>query len=215
MSPMPATQNCVGSVTTSKQERDGVTRQRQCTRTRSCSGRRRPSARERSSTPVACHMPNVDHRALAKHVQNVFRSLRCFLGKSTCRHIDVGLEKKCSPRLVPKISCVCLLCFTDDGVSWASPSSLLSNTIEFCRPPLSITIAQAHNASQETPTFNSYTLFSKHIFRFASIFKKVYQAAADNFCIFLVSTVALSSFCLCSCIYKSVFCVRRFLHRSP
>ena len=91
--PMPATQNCVGSVTTSKQERDGVTRQRQCTRTRSCSGRQRPSARERSSTPLACHVPYVYYCAFAKHVQNVFRSLRCFLKKSTCRHIDVGSKK--------------------------------------------------------------------------------------------------------------------------
>ena len=92
--------------------------------------------------------------------------------KSTCRHIDVGSKKMLTTALVPKISCVCLLCFTDDDVSWASPSSLLSNTIELCRPPLSITIAKTHNARQGTPTFNSYTLFSKHIFRFASIFKK-------------------------------------------
>ena len=91
--PMPATQNCVGSVTTGKQERDGVTRQRQWTRTRSCSGRQRPSARERSSTPLACHVPYVYYCAFAKHVQNVFRSLRCFLEKSTCRHIDVGSKK--------------------------------------------------------------------------------------------------------------------------
>ena len=41
-------------------------------------------------------MPNFDCRAFAKHAQNVFRSLRCFLDVSTCTRIDVGL-KKCSP----------------------------------------------------------------------------------------------------------------------
>ena len=38
-------------------------------------------------------------------MQNVFRSLRCFLYKSIYPHIDV-CSNKCSPRLVPNVSCV-------------------------------------------------------------------------------------------------------------
>ena len=62
---MPATQICVCPGVTSK-KRDGVTRQRRCTR-------------ERRSTPLACHVLDVHYRVFAEHVQNVFRSLRCFL----------------------------------------------------------------------------------------------------------------------------------------
>ena len=86
--------------------------ERQCARTRSCSGRQRPCTRERSSTPLACHLPAVDYRAFARRVQDVFRSLPCFLGKSTHPHIDVG-SNECSPRLVPDTSCARATCFAD------------------------------------------------------------------------------------------------------
>ena len=69
---------------------DGVTRQRQGTPF--CSGRSRLSTRKSRSTPPASHVLHVDHRAFAKPVQNVFRSLRCFLDKSTCPHVDVGAK---------------------------------------------------------------------------------------------------------------------------
>ena len=78
-------------------------------------------------------MPNFDCRAFAKHVQNVFRSLRCFLDVSTCTRIDLGL-KKCSPP------------------STLSPSSLLSDTLEFCRASHSAMLARTHNAKQKTQT---------------------------------------------------------------
>ena len=64
--PMPESLNGVCPVVTS--QRQNATASLDCgnvPRTRRCSGRQRPPTRERSSTPLACHVPNVDYRAFA------------------------------------------------------------------------------------------------------------------------------------------------------
>ena len=86
--------------------RDGVTRHRQCTRTRSRFGlaaavHARTQFHDTGMPRAKC----VDYHALAKHVQNV------------------GSEK-CTPRLVPDVSCVCIFCFAGVDLSPALPSSL-------------------------------------------------------------------------------------------
>ena len=73
------------------------------TQKRRCSGRYQPSTRECSSTPLACHVPNVDYRAFATHVQNVFGSLRFFLDERTNPHRR-GLELMLTT-LRPQWSC--------------------------------------------------------------------------------------------------------------
>ena len=133
---MPGSHNCACPVMRSKKKRDGGTR--------SCSGRLRPSTRGRSSSPLASHVPDVDCRAFAKHEQDVFRSLRCFLDKNTCPHIAVG-SRKCSRFLRPPF-----FCCTNINMSRASPCSLLQNT-EFCQAPLSVIFGQTHSARQDDP----------------------------------------------------------------
>ena len=105
--PMPATQNSLA-----------------CGGVREHAAVREGSGRLRGST--APHVPNVDFRAFAKHVQNVFCSLRCFLDKTTCFLRPPHLA--------------------DDDVLRTSPSSLLKNTIDLCHALLPITMAQTHNA---------------------------------------------------------------------
>ena len=142
-----------------QKKRDDVSRKRQCTRTRSCWVGRR----ERSSTPPASHVLNVDHSAFAKHVQNVFHSPRWLSDKRTCPRTNAGSKQ--SPRPAPQTSCARPKCVTDVDVFRTSPTSLLWNTIEFCRAPLPITIVQTHDAPQETPpTFIQLHRFCPHLF---------------------------------------------------
>ena len=91
--------------------------------TRSCAGWLRPSTRERSSTPLArawCWLPSV-RKTCADRVSFsvVFSQL-----KHVYTHRR-GLGKKSSLRLVPNISCVRLICFTNIDMSRASPRSSL------------------------------------------------------------------------------------------
>ena len=55
------------------------------------------------------------------------RSPRCFLDSSTCPHIDVGSEK-CSRRLVPNVSCVRLICFTNNMFRACCRTCILSSS---------------------------------------------------------------------------------------
>ena len=87
----------------------------------------------------------------AKHVENVFLSLRCILDESTFPHIDAGTEKS-SRRSSP-------LSLASINMSRASPSSLLQSTHGFYQAPLSAMSVQTCDVGQEIPIF-------------ASIFKK-------------------------------------------
>ena len=92
------------------------------------------------------------------------------------------LNKKCSPRLVLQISCVRIICFTNINKCRPPPSSLLSDTLEFCQVPLSTISVQTHADRQATPTFD-HTVFSPHPFVLLS-FPANERPAAHNFCSF-------------------------------
>ena len=80
------------------------------------------SGNVREHAPVrVSHVPNVDFRAFAKQVQNVFRSLLCFLNKEHLRTHRHELETM----LTTDTSCVRPTCFTDVDEPRASTSSLL------------------------------------------------------------------------------------------
>ena len=79
----------------------------------------------------------VDYHALAKHVQNVFRFLR-FFSINVLVHTSTWARINAHHSIVPDVSCVCIFCFAGVDVSPTLPSSLLSNTIEFCRANLPI-----------------------------------------------------------------------------
>ena len=116
--------------------------------------------------PVACHVLSVDDRAVAKHVQNMFRSLRCFLDKSLCPHIDVD-----SSRNLTRPRCVRRVCFMAINTPRASTSSLLQNTLEICQALLSAMSFQTHDARQENSNFYTtapFFFFFAHIFSFCS-----------------------------------------------
>ena len=122
-------QSCVCSVTIGK-KRDDVSRKRQCTRTRSCWVGRR----ERSSTPPASHVLNVDYRAFAKHVQNVFVSFSAlaFRQKNPPTH-------QCAHR-APLLKLLALAPIASRTSTCSERRQLrcLWNTNEFCRAPLPI-----------------------------------------------------------------------------
>ena len=162
---MPATQNCARSVTASKS-----------TATASLAS---GSVREHAVVGAGSGRPR--ESAVPRHWQATYLMLITVRSQNVCRTCFVlcsvfsmkqlpthrhGREKKNSPLVVPNISCVRLVRFTDVGVSRASPSSLLWNTLEFCQALLSAILAEMHDPRQETPTFTQTTPLSAYIFSF-------------------------------------------------
>ena len=130
-----------------QKEGDGITCQRQCTRTRS-SGRLRENAVPRHRQAMGPKLIIVRPK---KTCQNVFRSLRCFLGKSTRPHIDVDSEK-CSPRLDLHISCARPVVFRTSTCHKRCQVHCC-RTIAFCRAPLS----RSFKPDRKLHSLNNYT----------------------------------------------------------
>ena len=146
---------------------------------------------QRSSTPLACHVLNVDHRAFAKHAPNVFRSLRCFLDKSTCSDIDVVLvSKKMLATLRPK----CFLRPPHLHCEHQHVPSVARFAAEFC-DIIPNALCQTGNSNFHTTT----PLFLATYFRFAFLFQKKSLTSRCRqralFCFFLRLFCAFIVFC--------------------
>ena len=117
-------------------------------------------------------------------MQNVLRSLLCFLDNSTDPHIGV-VSEKCSLHFVSIyfLRSPYLLYCTDINMSRESSSSSLYNTLEVVQALLSAIQVQTHNARQENPTFIQLHFFAhKCSFCFHSVVKFDDPPQTTTFC---------------------------------